>query len=1831
MVDSYPPASFAAAMMRVAGDSNSVAGSMTGSLTSGLEGDRRGAKKARKEVQDDPRRPRDEEVHLDPDTDFKYLRWIGAATYPDPLTEVTQGFVQLAGEAPCLAHWGGQQFLIDEAHEIVQRRMKLTFDEIFRMRAGVSKQFEVVENSNVAKFDHLAYRGPEVTFVFCIPPKIIANDFATLRGDSIRRDQMHKMNLLRQMVEIIQGHSEHTPDRCVVATHHAEKMPSKKGTCWVSRRSFSADYENDEPHDLGAPMVNENANMVHNVECFVNISPCIFTLEGRAREGGNLEQQCTMCAMVYTFSIYGAPGVSVEQLLQTHARGELGPSAPKATSPLISPSAVWTELRRHMLPPNAIHTMSTYDNCMPDQLDWFQCVANDTMARSMVKLLLEREWTGTVGSRMYTVRGDVHVLGLATPQDPRQRALERENHIMWCKRANQWRNKHTSVVGEKAPEKVAVFPYIPRVPVRPPEELEDDCIQFGNITGVITLCATRRYSGTHESRTVYDPDDAIVFPPAVYEAIKRVEHGFEREPDDPHSTYRSSDKGDRGQLILERQGIESDIRQAWPDVLVHERDLFKQRITKSLLKIFQRDATMDIIRNSFREAMDWWSRMTIHADREFTSHVYDKVFFGSTSHDIYGSLMRFYMGRENDDTPCNFVALMREAVEQSNLRDPSRAFMDSSLAHCYHVHCHELKHFNDHIGHMRLQNARIFMEVLIGMMGNMMTSQDTWAAFGYVLYVADMAGLWKVTLRDQRNKFNGKVFYTRKAQSTGIDSMVIDTVKKFYNVMRGMAIPYMSASQQQDFRNYGFRAVKRVTPAQSRELGRVIYRVHPVTKVEYAPNPVPREIKFRPTYMSDVTEFQEINLQAFIDAQRRDKNGHMSDMLNTNQTKEDGRTQERFKWLGGQETVLIATNQQIERRAQSGNITTIRAANPFIATAQKGTIVRGDDYDDSATTADSTAKQLEDIQSNRTRRNALMLYGSMEVVQLHIGSIVYLGLDEINQPISDLINEGKAVMMERLLKAGFEMTDLSGDSFSRKVEFGIARMIPHNVQMNLVRACMQTDVRSFSDAVTHTLQSMRHNALEPADVFNILFKSVMQVLDMPFVTVSLFFIHSLKVPRPDDCSSFFALLHAGAFSKDDTLDSSTRTWRANVRAFLRQIVALNQNKFKETTSRQGGAVMRSSMYVSSPVNSEGGLVNMYDASTNVEDDLHAWRFSGRGDSSYFEKQFITKLHGKMSTFKRFSNIEPLACNMDLLLDDEMCTQKCNWNRFFTSFGGNIDLNDTYTLLTYFFEDDASLKRFYQGFVGSMSGVDATEKKGAMMQKIKSEVWAREDEEARRNDEKQIDIAYGMHIVDLIMMAVVCHNVSFGAEGIYDLTTNLLRIGTTTRFSRHTMYPHGDRVYVRDIVAGGRVRVIKSVRVACESSAFMGRARNSSDISGDCSLKSPIEPFMWEDTVNAFYWIETFRYICQNVTPKIPGTGHLPTQDAASSQSNRGNILQNWNRGCFKRQFSNLIPAAAEFIDLSNLITSLDAAMFVAPPCLLLKTFYPWVQCGDIEEGSERLRGHIRVVRSADTDARDYAEITTLNADGSINAQRFAPVQEELQFMRQSRKLIMPLVARPGALVYNEERGFALMRYDRFGGHDGDGTPMSRFRSCYDQTCGMYRARTHRDRSDDILIDPIRDILTSLIPLRSFLFIKISDVVQGHSTPLQVAWNQLTVSNMLSKNADRFPVTVDYESPGMRVKLQRLEAQMPKMLFRVQLWYPENKDCATRAYNEDAVWVLVTVENRCAGRHVSRKPTLVKLEWLTRGQQAFHENETSNEWTVENLFLWGLAVDMPKLY
>jgi hypothetical protein len=226
---------------------------------------------------------------------------------------------------------------------------------------------------------------------------------------------------------------------------------------------------------------------------------------------------------------------------------------------------------------------------------------------------------------------------------------------------------------------------------------------------------------------------------------------------------------------------------------------------------------------------------------------------------------------------------------------------------------------------------------------------------------------------------------------------------------------------------------------------------------------------------------------------------------------------------------------------------------------------------------------------------------------------------------------------------------------------------------------------------------------------------------------------------------------------------------------------------------------------------------------------------------------------------------------------------------------------------------------------------------------------------------------------------------------------------------------------------------------------------------------------------------------------------------------------------------------------------------------------------------------------------------------------------------------MPLVARPGALVYDEERGFALMRYDRFGGHDGDGTPMSRFRSCYDQTCGMYRARTHHDTSDDILIDPIRDILTSLIPLRSFLFIKFSDVVQGHSSPLQVAWNQLIVSNMLSKNAERFPVTVDYESPSTRAKLQRLEAQMPKMLFRVQLWYPENKDCATRAYNEDAVWVLVTVENRCAGRHVSRRPTLVKLEWLTQGQQAFHENETSNEWTVENLFLWGLAVDMPKLY
>lgn len=341
--------------------------------------DENAAKKAKNEVVHDEKCSYKEEPCPDARTGCKYLRFVDPANLE--MTAATQGFFQEDGSSPQVLHWGSNMYS-EHDDEPMMQRMKLTSKEINKMKAGISADFECVENSNEKKFHYLAHRGPEITFVFEIPPKL-SDEHGTQHGDRIRRTNNRRMVLLGQMVAYMQARSSNVPACLVVGTHYNEKtraLANSKASCWLTKGTREI-FDEDEGavDDAVENMANEDdhddvCDQVSPVEMFFNFFPVKFDhVKFSCKEDGDNTLVSRSTVLVFA-SVYGVPGVNVEQFFQHFSQltGRDVTKDFKDSDIMMSPKEIWTEMREHNKPSTGCNsTPGTQTLCLADDVDWF--------------------------------------------------------------------------------------------------------------------------------------------------------------------------------------------------------------------------------------------------------------------------------------------------------------------------------------------------------------------------------------------------------------------------------------------------------------------------------------------------------------------------------------------------------------------------------------------------------------------------------------------------------------------------------------------------------------------------------------------------------------------------------------------------------------------------------------------------------------------------------------------------------------------------------------------------------------------------------------------------------------------------------------------------------------------------------------------------------------------------------------------------------------------------------------------------------------------------------------------------------------------------------------------------------------------------------------------------------------------------------------------------------------------------------------------------------------------------------------------------------------------
>jgi hypothetical protein len=729
-----------------------------------------------------------------------------------------------------------------------------------------------------------------------------------------------------------------------------------------------------------------------------------------------------------------------------------------------------------------------------------------------------------------------------------------------------------------------------------------------------------------------------------------------------------------------------------------------------------------------------------------------------------------------------------------------------------------------------------------------------------------------------------------------------------------------------------------------------------------------------------------------------------------------------------------------------------------------------------------------------------ILYMSQLIAGGMIGLMQQVGLLKVE------INEMKKEMMtwanhtiNRMFSWALHYRCLKGN-FNRCYRVNLARGIAdHSVDRVLHSFAKHKDFNRAFDDVTTALEV---NCMEPSGIMKITHTTLSRTIDLPFFILSKAMLTDLKVP----VVSLDWLKNVVKDREVDLGDESTikiRNWVASLKS---------KNQFLPATNAKTGhtSETRFTPYVTSPCTEDGNVVKGNESMLCVD--------NANGNENFC---LAANMLQYLGAFFHSSNIDNEARNLVPALMKH-ASKVCD---FEPMFGMAPVLNVKFFLGLFF--TSVELKNLFPEsiFNEAIRNMPCT----GMISRVEKP--------------PEVGIAhtsYGIHIgVALILAAIMGEDMPSSPECTTFMATMVMK-ELLLRTPSSMLHPSGTDLVLRGF--GGKNLNMCELRVETRgdkiASSFFLRQRNDTSFANKypvmSMLDSPARPYMLEDVVHV-QWLPFL-------------------------EKNYPQMLQAWNKKC-SSVGTDILSRHVDFnssikkIGLSDLYRTLDTNLIPCDDTLLYNVHYPVIGAGTSHTakggGWAKVFGYVVMKSPATSEIRlfktDDESVVWMDRNGHEQVTGDTGHNDEhwvvntvdvFDKLRTYRLLIQPLIARPGAVLYDD----TLNRYGVLDFNISTG-------QCYNATTGKYTLRVPQMAGQASVDDPECD----------------GDVLLYSRDPLEVEAALLGVPTIVYADSRGF-VGSDEESDH-RLPVGSASNTYIKGL----LWYPQNE----HEYELDHAYILVS--------------------------------------------------------
>ena len=915
--------------------------------------------------------------------------------------------------------------------------------------------------------------------------------------------------------------------------------------------------------------------------------------------------------------------------------------------------------------------------------------------------------------------------------------------------------------------------------------------------------------------------------------------------------------------------------------------------------------------------------------------------------------------------------------------------------------------------------------------------------------------------------------------------------------------------------------------------------------------PPDSSIRHRCITMTEMRHMSADMLDALLRLLFRDRRGEDAIVLSTDVNKNGKRERESFINCGGAHLIIAATNTLAQHPVEAEKWLSLRPVCFFMPTGNN------DDYsgkratsrlDGKVSAADRNMSKLPP--GAEMERLCAVLSMSSTVAGGVIGLMQQVGLlaVEIHQTKKELVT-----WLGHTINSMFTWVlhpKINKGNFTRVHRVCVARaMADHAVDRVLCSFANNTEFNAAFDEATYALET---DCIEPAGLVKLTHTALRQSIDLQFLTLTNAMVTELKIP----VVPFQWLLDTVA-AGETNFHSENAT---KIREWIWSIQA--KNMFITSTTNTEGP-KRATPYVSSPATQHGNVKDDRESMLRVDN----VSFAPGADASIIAASLMKHL----SKFMHASNVDNEIRNIIPALNSHQI-KICEFDALFDM---KEVLNVRFFLGIFFSETE--LRQLPEGIftecldnkptVGRFSRVD------------------------KPVEGAQAYTAYGIHVVvGIIIASFMGNDTPVSCEINTVVASKVIEI-IARQAPASILHPSGTHLNLRGFT-GKNVRACElevEPRVDKVQSSFFMRMRNDTSLQNAIATlsiqDSPMRPYLAEDVLHC-QWISFL-------------------------EKNHNTLFQQWDKLCLAKGacvFGRSIKVNDNLdnVVLSDLYRTLDAKLLPCDDTLLYGVSYPVIGVGEVHttdldtfkttlgyvlcEDANDSRIHI-FKREADVVEEAPFEDSSDDDEGDMFIRESTTVQKRgdtgcdaktshvatasvYNALRERQMIVMPLIARPSALVYCAD----IQRYGTLAFNLETG-------QCYDRSTGKYTLRVVSGGAQDTMDMSVDASANS-----------INGVSEYFLDPLQVERGLISVPTALYVDSRAF-----IDSDG-RMDTRLETGAGCQTYIRGFLWYPNSQ----AEYETDIVYLLVKEFGPTSSRYTIMRS---RVEWVV------HPEDVIKAWNV----------------